>query len=311
MDFFCHPILSDGPPVDAAAGVGYNGLDHPRRDAEANMDRLQEKYERLKADLRALGGAAVAFSGGVDSSFLLRAALDALGAERVLAVTAAGRVFPRREGEDAAALCRALGVRQAVVPFDNLAVEGFAANPANRCYLCKRALLGKLIEVARAAGFETVVEGSNADDEGDYRPGMRAVAELGALSPLRAAGLEKAEIRTLSRALGLPTWDKPSCACLASRIAYGEAITAEKLARVERAERRLAELGFRQLRVRVHGNLARVELPPEDMPRLLDPALRAEIGAFLLGLGFDYAALDLAGYRTGSMNLGLKDKAEL
>ena len=260
-----------------------------------------EKMTRLRSTLREIGSAAVAFSAGVDSTFLLRVAHEELG-DRVVAVTVRSSTFPRRELDEAVAFCRAEGIRHEIIDTSELDVPGFAENPPDRCYLCKKSIFGEIMAFAQANGFAAVLEGSNMDDDGDYRPGMRAIKELGVKSPLHDAGLTKAEIRTLSREMGLPTAEKPSYACLASRFPYGERITAAGLERVERAERWLrdAGLGLSQLRVRSHGDLARIEVPPGDIPQLA--ARSAEIAAAFKGFGFAYAALDLQGYRTGSLN---------
>jgi len=261
----------------------------------------ETKLERLRVQLREIESAAVAFSSGVDSTFLLRVAHEVLG-DRVIAVTARSRSFPKRELNEAAAFCRSEGVRHEILDSEELGIPGFVANPPDRCYHCKKALFGKLIAFAQMNGLAAVLEGSNVDDDGDYRPGLRAIRELGVRSPLHDAGLTKAEIRALSREMGLPTWNKPSFACLASRFPYGERITAAGLERVERAEQWLmdAGLGLTQLRVRSHGDMARIEVPPADIPRI---AARAEeIAAALPSFGFAYVALDLQGYRTGSLN---------
>ena len=260
-----------------------------------------EKMTRLRSTLREIGSAAVAFSAGVDSTFLLRVAHEELG-DRVVAVTVRSSTFPRRELDEAVAFCRAEGIRHEIIDTSELDIPGFAENPPDRCYLCKKSIFEKIMAFAQANGFAAVLEGSNMDDDGDYRPGMRAIRELGVKSPLHDAGLTKAEIRALSREMGLPTAEKPSYACLASRFPYGERITAAGLERVERAERWLrdAGLGPSQLRVRSHGDLARIEVPSGDIPRIA--ARAAEISAALKGFGFSYAALDLQGYRTGSLN---------
>ena len=259
------------------------------------------KLERLRERLRVIGSAVVAFSSGVDSTFLLRVAHEELG-ERVIAATIRSHTFPKRELYEAAAFCRAEGVRHEVIDSEELDIPGFAENPPDRCYHCKRELFGRLLAFALENGLAAVLEGSNIDDDGDYRPGRRAIRELGIVSPLHEAGLTKAEIRALSRDMGLPTSDKPSFACLASRFPYGERITAAALARVEKAEQWLLDAGFglRQLRVRSHGDLARIEVPSDDIPRLA--ARAAEIAAAFKEFGFAYVTLDLRGYRTGSMN---------
>jgi len=264
------------------------------------------KLERLRERLRVIGGAVVAFSSGVDSTFLLRVAHEELG-ERVIAATIRSHTFPKRELDEATAFCRAEGVRHVVIDSEELDIPGFAENSPDRCYHCKRELFGKLLSFARENGLAAVLEGSNIDDDGDYRPGRRAIRELGIISPLHEAGLTKTEIRALSREMGLPTSDKPSFACLASRFPYGERITVLGLERVEKAEQWLldAGLGLTQLRVRSHGDLARIEVPPADIPRLA--ARAAEIAAAFKDLGFAYVALDLLGYRTGSMNEVLQE----
>ena len=297
----------------------------PKIDEKINrqQDMAQEafeKLERLKAWIREKGKIAIACSGGVDSAFLLKAACDALQGEeshggtdnadaaenKVLAITADSRVFPGRERSESIEFCKSLNCRQILFRFDEMAVPGFADNPPDRCYICKTALFTRMKAIAAENGMEVLAEGSNMDDLGDYRPGLRAIEELHIASPLREAGLTKAEIRFLSRELGLPTWQRPSFACLASRFVYGETIAEDKLAMVERGEQLLFSLGFHQFRVRIHGTLARIELLPEELDRLLTPKLRTEIAEKFRSFGFSYVTLDLQGYRTGSMNEGLK-----
>lgn len=260
-----------------------------------------DKYQKLLDYFHTLDGVAVAFSGGVDSTLLLYAAAEALK-DRVIAITAASASFPKREHNEAVDFCREHQIRQEIFFSDEFKIEGFAQNPPNRCYLCKRKLLGDMLEIAHAHGITTLVEGANVDDDGDYRPGRRAVQELGVVSPLRICGFTKQEIRDVSKQLGLPTYHKPSYACLASRFVYGETITLEKLHMVEKAEEFLLSLGFHQLRVRMHGTLARIELAPEELERMLDPSLRMMVHKQFKELGFSYVSLDLQGYRTGSMN---------
>lgn len=273
-----------------------------------NMDiKLQEKYGKLKEYLASLGSVAVAFSGGVDSTFLLYAAREALKDE-VIAVTAASCSFPERERKEAEEYCEKLGVRHFVVRSEELQIEGFAQNPVNRCYLCKRELFGKIRDLAAKQGVKEIAEGSNLDDNGDYRPGLKAVEELGVKSPLRHIGFSKREIRELSKELKLPTWDKQSFACLASRFPYGETINEEKLQMVDRAEQLLLDMGFTQLRVRIHGDMARIELMPEEFGRFMEESTRRTVYESFREYGFTYTALDIVGYRTGSMNEALSDE---
>lgn len=265
------------------------------------MAAVQRKYTKLVELLGALDGALVAFSGGVDSTLLLHAAQEALPG-RVLAVTARSATTPREEVEQARELAALVGVPHQVVDSDELDDPDFRANSPQRCYHCKRIRFGALVELAREWGLAAVLEGSNVDDDADYRPGARAVRELGVRSPLREAGLTKGEIRALSRQHGLPTWDKPALACLASRVPYGVELDEPRLARIGAAERSLRELGLVQLRVRDHGDVARVEVPPGEIAAVAGAPRRDEVVAALRAAGYRYVALDLEGYRTGAMN---------
>ncbi|MBQ7481349.1 MAG: ATP-dependent sacrificial sulfur transferase LarE [Lachnospiraceae bacterium] len=264
-------------------------------------DALHEKQKKLKEYLSELGSVAVAFSSGVDSTFLLRTAHEVLG-DKVIAITARSCSFPGRELKEAEEFCKSEGIRHIIIESEELAIEGFRQNPKNRCYLCKKELFTKMKETAAKNGIKYVAEGSNLDDDGDYRPGLQAVAELSIKSPLRHAGLTKDDIRTLSKEMGLDTWNKPSFACLASRFVYGETITEEKLGMVDKAEQLLLDLGFHQVRVRIHGDIARIEVLPEEFGKLTEDKVRNEVGMKFKSLGFGYVTMDLEGYRTGSMN---------
>lgn len=257
------------------------------------------KYEALLSELKSLGRVVLAFSGGVDSTFLLRAAREALG-DDLKAVTILSPYIPKWEIEEAKQLVAELGVAYEII--EAPLIDSIRFNPEDRCYLCKTAVFSLIKENAARGGYDTVIDGTNFDDIQDYRPGLRALGELGVKSPLRDAGLTKAEIRALSKELGLPTWDKPPYACLLTRIPYGSELKVEDFEKIERAETFMMSLGFRAIRVRCHGDLARLEVAREDRSRLFDEALMDRISAKLKEFGFRYVSLDLAGYRTGSLN---------
>jgi uncharacterized protein len=269
------------------------------------MDQSVEKLDRLKGILRQMDKVLVAFSGGVDSTFLLKICKEVLG-DKVVAITAASSTYSSQELRESKSIAKSLGVEHVVIETLEVEDERFTSNPPDRCYYCKKELFSRLLEVAHKQGLNYILDGSNTDDTRDYRPGSRAAEELHVRSPLREAGFTKNEIRELSRKMNLPTSDKPPEACLASRIPYGDRITREKLLQVEKAEEILRATGIRQVRVRHHGNIARIEIPLTDFQALLTKSTSSGLVREIKRLGYDYVTLDLEGYRTGSMNEPLK-----
>jgi uncharacterized protein len=265
---------------------------------------VEQKWISLKEVLQRLQPAVVAYSGGVDSSLVLKAAVDVMG-PRVLAVTADSETYPPSELADATEFARSVGAAHHILRTGELSCEEFASNPPDRCYFCKKELFGKLEQLAKTRGFAYILDGSNLDDLRDHRPGSRAAGEFGVRSPLREAGFTKDDVRACARMLGLPLWDKPSLACLSSRIPYGTRITTQLLKTIHSAEDHLRVLGFRQVRIRHHGTTARIEIERTEFPRLLLDDVASSVVAELKRLGYTYVCLDLEGYRTGSMNEGL------
>ncbi|MBP5288659.1 MAG: ATP-dependent sacrificial sulfur transferase LarE [Clostridia bacterium] len=274
------------------------------------MTEIREKYQNLLTGLKARSKVAVAFSAGVDSTLLLHAACEALGTENVLAITGKLAAFPDREGREAEDFCRERGIRHITVTLNQFTVPGFEDNPLDRCYRCKKALFTAFLATAKEAGFSLLIEGTNGDDPKGYRPGIRALAELGVQSPLKEAALTKDEIRSLSRELGLPTAAKPSLPCLATRFPYGERITPEKIRMADEGERLLLSLGFRDVRVRCHEKTARIEVDRDEISRLASPEIRETVTKALRELGFQYVTLDLNGFRSGSWDEGLADSRQ-
>jgi uncharacterized protein len=267
---------------------------------------LRQREEALLTQLQALPSLVVAYSGGVDSAYLALAATRVMGPERVLCVTADSPSYPERHRAMAMATARDFAFQHEIIQTHELNRPEYRANPANRCYFCKHELYTALTALASKRGYAAIADGSNADDRGDYRPGRQAAREFGVLSPLDAAGLTKPDIRTLSREAGLPTWDEPASACLSSRIPYLSEVTDEKLRVIEQAEQAVRALGFRVLRVRHHGELARIEVGRDELARALEPEIADALDRSLRALGFRYVTLDLKGYRLGSLNEGLK-----
>ena len=275
-----------------------------KRETEDISKDTLSKYKRLKNLLDEMGKVLVAFSGGVDSSFLLKIAVDVLG-DNVLAVIASSETYPEKEKDDAVKLAKMLNVQYKIIQTKELDNPDFANNPPERCYFCKMELFSKLRDIAESEDIPYVLDGSNYEDISDFRPGAKAAEELGIRSPLKEVELVKSEIRQLSKNFDLPTWNKPALACLSSRFPYFTEIKPESIKQVALAEEYLRELGFNQVRVRHHGQVARVEIDPQEFPKIIDEDVRNRIIENFKKLGFIYISLDLAGFRSGSMNESL------